>query len=239
MKRTRVWKTAFALFLYAMAMGYLETVVVIYLRKLYYPAGFHFPLVLLPGNVVFIEYLRELATLIMLAAIGYLAGKNFSGRFGWFLFSFGFWDIFYYLFLKWLLGWPESLLTWDILFLIPVIWTAPVLAPLICAVTMIFYGLMLNLKQRYRHASRLNRNEWTFLLSGAFIIFITFIRDYAALCIRYLLHAEEKTMHGRDLITAITHYVPQHFYWIPFLSGEVLILLSLFLWVVRAQHRKE
>ena len=33
-----------ALLLYAVAMGYLEAAVVVYLRAIYYPEGFSFPL---------------------------------------------------------------------------------------------------------------------------------------------------------------------------------------------------
>ncbi len=232
-------KTLFTITAYAIAMGYLEAVIVIYLRDMFYPGGFDFPLIILPGRVVLIEYLRELATLVMLGTVGYLAGKNFSSRFGWFLFAFGVWDIFYYLFLKWALGWPDSLLTWDILFLIPIVWAAPVLAPVISAVTMILYGVVLNLFQGYRYSSRLSRNEWIFLLSGAFIVFITFIRDYTRLVIHYYSHRAERGMGPQDLQNTITHYIPQHFSWIPFFAGEILILISLFLWIIRVRHQKK
>ncbi len=232
-------KTLFTITAYAIAMGYLEAVIVIYLRDMFYPGGFDFPLIILPVRVVLIEYLRELATLVMLGTVGYLAGKNFSSRFGWFLFAFGVWDIFYYLFLKWALGWPDSLLTWDILFLIPIVWAAPVLAPVISAVTMILYGVVLNLFQGYRYSSRLSRNEWIFLLSGAFIVFITFIRDYTRLVIHYYSHRTERGMGPQDLQNAITHYIPQHFSWIPFFAGEILILISLFLWIIRVRHQRK
>src|SRR5580700_10847047 len=123
--RTKIfWLTAFSI-----AMGFLEAAVVIYLRKMYYPNGFHFPLTVVEPDIGLTEFLREAATVIMLLAIGILTGKNTSQKFGIFLFCFAIWDIFYYVFLKMLIGWPASLLDWDILFLIPVPWVGPVLAP--------------------------------------------------------------------------------------------------------------
>ncbi len=222
--------------LFSIAMGYLETVVVVYLREIYYPGGFHFPLIIMPQEGIRIEYLREFATLVMLAAAGWLAGRNFTTRFGWFLFSFGVWDIFYYVFLKLLLGWPASLLTWDILFLIPVVWAGPVLAPVISAATMILYGVVLNLPGLEKHP-RLTLKEWMLLFSGATIVFITFIRDYASLVWHYIFFREKQGFTEDDLMRAITSYVPETFAWIPFLAGELLILASLLLWLIR--RRKE
>lgn len=127
-----LWLTFFSI-----AMGLLEAAVVIYLRYLYYPDGFRFPLTLMAENVVITELLREVATLIMLVGVAVLAGRTAHQRFAFFLIAFGVWDIFYYVFLKLLLGWPESLLTWDILFLLPVPWVGPVLTPCLVSLTMI------------------------------------------------------------------------------------------------------
>jgi phosphoglycerol transferase MdoB-like AlkP superfamily enzyme len=224
--------------LFSIAMGYLETVVVVYLREIYYPQGFRFPLIILPQQTLRIEYLRELATLVMLGAVGWLAGKTFSTRFGWFLFSFGVWDIFYYVFLKVLLGWPVSLLTWDILFLIPVVWVAPVLAPVISACTMILYGVVLNLP-RYAGKARLSLTTWMLLLGGALLVFITFIRDYTHLIWQYIAHRAERGWTEQDLFTAITSYVPELFAWVPFLAGEILILASLVVWTKGSSKKKK
>ena len=60
----------------------------------------------------------------MLATVGSAAGRTAVGKFAFFLFLFGVWDIFYYIWLKVFLHWPASLLTWDVLFLIPVPWVA-------------------------------------------------------------------------------------------------------------------
>ena len=121
----------------AVSMAFVESAVVIYLRELYYPAGFDFPMVSMPGRIALTEILREIATLIMLLAMGFLAGKNARQRFAWFIYSFAVWDLFYYVFLKLVLNWPSSWFTWDILFLVPVVWTGPVLAPVLVSLTMI------------------------------------------------------------------------------------------------------
>ena len=123
--------------IFAIAMGFLETAVVIYMRDLLYPDGFSFPLVPIPADLALTEILREAATLIMLLTIAILNAKTFSERFAWFIYAFAIWDIFYYIFLKIMILWPESLMTWDILFLIPTTWTGPVISPVIVSFSMI------------------------------------------------------------------------------------------------------
>jgi hypothetical protein len=91
----------------------------------------------MPVFVVLVEMGRELATLLMLWAVAMLAGRTGRERFAWFSFLFGVWDIVYYVALKLVLGWPASLLTWDVLFMVPLIWTGPVLAPLIVSLLML------------------------------------------------------------------------------------------------------
>ena len=109
------------LILFSTAMGFMESAVVIYLRHIYYPEGFRFPLVPVSNLDGITELFREFATLIMLVTISAIAGKNPVQRFAIFLLNFAIWDLAYYLFLKLFLGWPLSLFTWDILFLIPVL----------------------------------------------------------------------------------------------------------------------
>ena len=110
----QTYKTLLWLSIFGIAMGLLESAVVVYLRELYYPEGFAFPLKPMGPTLILTEILREAATLVMLMAIGVLAGRTRTERFGYFIFTFAVWDIFYYLFLKLLLNWPESLLTWDV-----------------------------------------------------------------------------------------------------------------------------
>src|ERR1043166_3119153 len=88
------------------------------------------------GNV---ELWREAATLVMLAAVGLLAGRTWRRRAGYAALAFGVWDIFYYVFLRVISGWPRTLFDWDVLFLLPLPWWGPVLAPVSIAVLMIFW----------------------------------------------------------------------------------------------------
>lgn len=128
---------------FAIAMGYAEAAVVYYLRTMvdrmqpYQPN----PLPDIPA-LAFPELARELATMIMLATAGALAGYTWRGRIGFALLAFGVWDIAYYLFLIPLTGWPNSIGDWDILFLIPLPWWGPVWTPVSIACLMIGFGVL-------------------------------------------------------------------------------------------------
>ena len=76
----------------------------------------------------------------MMLTVGMLAGRTWRSRLGYAAVAFGVWDIFYYVFLKVMCGWPHSLLDWDILFLLPLPWWGPVLAPVSIALLMLFWG---------------------------------------------------------------------------------------------------
>src|SRR6266511_3308216 len=125
----RAWRLLPWLIIYAVAMAYVESAVVVYLRALYFPQGFAFPLVPLPPDMLAIEIGREVATLVVLLGVAMLAGPERWDRLLVLGVIFGVWDLFYYVWLWVLLRWPPSPLTWDVLFLIPVPWTGPVLAP--------------------------------------------------------------------------------------------------------------
>ena len=163
--------------LYAVAMAWVESAVVVYLREIYYPRGFSFPIVIIPDRMAAIEVGREAATLVMLAGVAALAGRDRWERFLCFCISFGVWDIFYYVWLKLFLGWPPSLLTWDILFLIPAPWIGPVLAPVIVSVAMIAgAGWLLRLKER---GARLGfpRSIWGLAIAGGLAVLASFMID--------------------------------------------------------------
>jgi hypothetical protein len=89
-----------------------------------------------------VELVREAATLVMLLTVGALAGRTARSRLAYSAIAFGVWDIFYYLFLEAISGWPGSLFDWDVLFLLPVPWWGPVLAPTSIAVLMIVWGTL-------------------------------------------------------------------------------------------------
>jgi hypothetical protein len=115
---------------YAIAMALLEAVVVIYIRHGMLRASYDH--VTLTGYMT-IEMWREVGTLVMLIAVGWLAGRQGVERWAYGLFAFGMWDIWYYVWLKVLIDWPITLLDWDILFLLPVRWWGPVLSPVLVA----------------------------------------------------------------------------------------------------------
>ena len=89
-----------------------------------------------------VELVREAATLVMLVTLGMLAGRTWQARLGYTAVAFGVWDIFYYVFLRVIGGWPRSLFDWDILFLLPLPWWGPVLAPVCIALLMIVGGTL-------------------------------------------------------------------------------------------------
>ena len=137
---------------FAIAFGYFEASVVVYLRELYYPGGFNVPidlgfpyiffkdapyLQIIPDRILFTEIGREIATLTILVSAAFVCGKTKSERTAYFLWPFAIWDIFYYVFLKLLIGWPDSLGTIDVLFLIPVPWLAPVWVPIMASALML------------------------------------------------------------------------------------------------------
>jgi hypothetical protein len=164
---------------YAIAMAYVEAAVVVYLRALYYPGGFAFPLAPLPPEMVGIEIGREAATLVMLLGVAILAGRERWQRFPAFCVSFGVWDIFYYVWLRLLLGWPPSLFTWDVLFLIPVPWTGPVAAPVIVSVLLVGGGLLLWRRGAQGEPVRVPISLGILALTGALLVLGSFVLDFA------------------------------------------------------------
>lgn len=141
------------LVLYATAMGWLEAVVVVYLRALLgivpgasYPGGAETIRRMAERSwMIPAEQTREAATIVMLAAVAWLAGRARHSRFGAFLVSFGIWDIAYYAALRVMIGWPPALTTMDLLFLIPQHrwWYQPVIVPVAISTVMIAWGLFL------------------------------------------------------------------------------------------------
>jgi hypothetical protein len=124
-------------------MAWVESAVVFYIRTMVDRIQPHQPEPLpLIGTLGPVELARELATLIMHFTIGMLAGRTWRARIGYMAVSFGIWDVFYYVFLKVMCGWPSSLLDWDILFLLPLPWWGPVLSPVLIALLMVAWGTL-------------------------------------------------------------------------------------------------
>ncbi len=160
--------------LFGIAFGYIEGAVVVYLRELYYPGGFSLDLLALrPRHIITTEVAREAASLLLLLSVAWLAVRGGLRRFAVFAFCFGVWDLVFYLTLKLLLDWPASLLDWDILFLIPAPWTAPVLAPVLVSLGLVTAGVMLLLPPGKR-LPRFTRRDWLIESGAGLVIVATF-----------------------------------------------------------------
>jgi hypothetical protein len=133
--------TLFFLALFGIALGFFEAGVVVYLRQIYYPGAPLFPMQEIPLPILKVEILREFFSIVLIWSAAVLAGKTRALRIASFFIIFGVWDIFYYIFLKLFLDWPAAWTDWDILFLIPAPWLSPVLAPILCSITLILFGL--------------------------------------------------------------------------------------------------
>ncbi|BDQ03754.1 hypothetical protein [Ignavibacterium sp.] len=168
----------FTVLLLSIAMAYLESAVVVYLRELYYPNGFTFPLKIIPEKILIIELGRELATIIMLGTIALIAGKKFVEKVAYFLFAFGVWDIFYYLWLKVFINWPHSLLTDDLLFLIPVPWISPVLAPVLVSVIFILFSVVALRQNEAGNRIKFMKSDIILILIGVILILFSFVRNF-------------------------------------------------------------
>lgn len=117
---------------FGLAMAHFEGVVVVYLRKaigMPDTDGNKEAVENVPRKYMKIEISREAATIIMLVMISLAAGSTWVEKAVFFLWTFAFWDLFYYLSLYILIKWPPKLTTTDVLFLIPVPWIAPVWFP--------------------------------------------------------------------------------------------------------------
>ena len=119
--------------LYAVAMAYVESAAVVYLRRVFGIVDLLRDAPPWDPAISPVELGRELATLIMLLAVGWAVGRTWQSRLGFACFAFGVWDVCYYLWLRLFIGWPDSLLAPDLLFLIPLPWWGPVIAPVLIA----------------------------------------------------------------------------------------------------------
>lgn len=210
--------------LFSIAFGYVEAALVVYLRGIYdpiraslypdKPADSLLPLMTLeqlrevdPVHIrrLGIELGREVATMIMLAALAVLAARHRGEGIAMFMIAFGAWDIAYYIGLKAMIDWPASLLAWDLLFLIPVPWLGPVLAPVIVAATMVAAGLVILAEVEHGRLPRARWYHWAGIVIGALVIIVSFCKDAA------------RTTAGE---------MPAPFSWTIFAAGEVIGLIA-------------
>jgi hypothetical protein len=194
---------------FAIAMAWVEAASVFYVRALVnriepYQAD---PLPM-HGALGPVELWREAATLVMIAAVGLLAGRTWRRRAGYAAIAFGAWDIFYYVFLRVMSGWPRTLLDWDILFLLPLPWWGPVLAPVSIAVVMIVWGTLAT-----QAGDRSTDARWTTALAGVGIL--------VALAL-FMIDAWQALPGGRE---AILQVLPTRFNWTLFCVALMLMTM--------------
>jgi len=131
---------------FGIAMAHFEGVVVVYLRKalgMLDSESNKDSVGKIPDRFLKIEMTREAATIVMLVVIAYLTGVSWVEKGIFFLWTFAFWDLFYYLSLYILIKWPPTLKTIDVLFLIPKPWIAPVWFPIgVSTITIIIIAVL-------------------------------------------------------------------------------------------------
>ncbi len=171
--------------IFSVAFAWVESAVVVYLRKIYFDGVFKFPLVIvweegkhIIDPLIQIEFGREIATIIMLVAIGYVTGKSKLQRFCFFMIAFGIWDIFYYLWLYVMVGWPGSLLTWDLLFYVPLPWVGPVITPVLIAVAMVGAGSLIIYYDEKGYVMRWRLYDMAIEFGCGLVIIVAFCWDW-------------------------------------------------------------
>jgi hypothetical protein len=204
--------------LFTIAFAYIEAAVVVYLRTIFHPNGFNFPLEIFGATQIWRKHLlievgREAATIVVIFTGSFLSGRNRQQRVAYFLTIFAVWDLFYYVWLKVLINWPVSITDWDVLFLIPVTWASPVLAPVLVSLTMlVFAGVILYLDSVGREI-RLSQFEVLGLFTACLIVVLSF-------CIAGL-HITKSGF-------------ASYFSWIAFLAGLISAILLFSRCVLRA-----
>ena len=163
--------------LFALAMAYLEAAVVVYLRRIYGITDLVRDVAAYDPRLAAVEAGREAATLVMLFAVGLVAGRSPQARLGFALFAFGLWDILYYAWLRVLIGWPATLLDQDILFLIPLPWWGPVLSPVLIAVLAAAGGALAVVLDDRGRALRPGPAGWCALGAGIAAALYAFMAD--------------------------------------------------------------
>lgn len=197
--------------IYAVAMAWVESAAVYYLRSMIHRVDPYQPNPLpVVGGFAGVELTRELATLVMLFAVGVLAGRTWRARIGYGAVAFGVWDIFYYVFLKIICGWPHALLDWDILFLVPMPWWGPVLAPVLISLGMIAWGTLASQFEKPDGAVAFNWRMWAVNITGCALALYLFMADAIAAALR-----------GRESIRTV---LPGKFDWPWF--GVALVMMA-------------
>jgi hypothetical protein len=218
-------RTVAILLLFGVAFGYLEAAVVSYLRILHEPARRHFypnrepdelfPLLTLDQvrtagpeqqKTLLVEIGREAATMLMLAAVALALSSNGRQWIATFSIAFGVWDIVFYVCLKLLLGWPASLFTWDILFLLPVPWAGPVIAPVLVSLAMITTGIWCLRRESAGTPLRIGLWNAVGIVLGALVIILSFTLDYRDILAGGIPHSFHWGVFGLGMTIGLASY---------------------------------
>ncbi len=205
--RRLIWLTLFSI-----AMAYVEAVLVVHLRTIYYadnPLAI-FPLTILSQRDLNIELAREVATVVMILSVALLAEKGLTRVIAAFVYVFGLWDICYYIWLKLMIGWPQSWMEWDVLFLIPWPWFGPWITPALIALMFVVWGGRTLYQQTH---SRFAWDSTTLFALGAALTLASF-----------LLPGVPLLAGGID---AFRNFTPAAFPWVLFGVGYVVMLVAL------------
>jgi hypothetical protein len=166
------------LVLFAIGMAFLESAVVVYLRDIWGIGDSLFPVMPIleakDKTILTVEVAREAATLVMFIGLAYAVARTRVQWWAAVLITFGVWDIFYYVWLEVCLGWPASLGTWDVLFLLPVQMTGPVYAPASVAVLMTVGGVVFLCCENAGCRVRYDARFWGLFLGGLLLVLISF-----------------------------------------------------------------
>ena len=217
-------RTLTILTVYAVAMALLESAVVVYMRHLYYadnPLEI-FPLQFLNSYDTILELSREVATVIMILTVALLAENSSRTRsFAAFVFVFGVWDLFYYFWLKVLMGWPRSWLEWDVLFLIPSVWLGPWICPAMISLLFIVWGFW---TLRSTNNISFTPSSLTVFATGACLGFAAFLQPAVSVLID-------------GGIAELSQYTPGSFWWWLFVPSYLLMTCGLGMTLLSANYR--
>ena len=214
-KSLLVWLTVFAV-----GMAYFEAALVVYVRELLYPQDILqiFPMRLMTPSLLVIERGRETATLVMLVSVALITQTTFIRRLAAFVYLFGLWDIFYYVWLKATIGWPMSWLEWDVLFLIPWVWLGPWVCPALIAALHSAWGARALVSPSTPRFGKVRAGA---VLVGALLCLMSFLQPGLS----GMLEAGIDGLEG---------YVPDGFWWPLYVAGWILMAMGL-PWVQRRE----
>ena len=194
-------------------MAYSEAALVVYLRELLYPQDILriFPMRPMTPSLLVIELGRETATMVMLMSVAIIAETASIRRFAVFVYLFGMWDMFYYAWLKTMIGWPISWLEWDVLFLIPWVWLGPWICPALIAAMYSVWGARVLVS----HSTlRFGRVRTAAVVGGGLLCLASFLQPGLGVVLKA----------GID---GLDGYAPDGFWWPLYAAGWILMALGL------------